>query len=121
MIESNKKSPKLQNSGKINQIYIPDLNQYTEKLQNSKEAFRLLFEQSVDGIIIIVDGKIEMANPAFCNIYGATIDEIIGCDPLKLVHPDYIEIAKKRIGKFLHGEIDVDPNSAFYKGLNADV
>jgi PAS domain S-box-containing protein len=120
MIESNKTSARLQNGRKINQIYIPDLNQYTEKLQNSKEAFRLLFEQSVDGIIIIVDGKVVMANPAFCNIYGATIDEIIGCDLMKLVHPDYREIAKKRIGKLLQGETETDPRSAIYQGLNAD-
>jgi len=120
MLESNKKPPELGTDGKFNQIYIPDLNQYTEKLQNSKEAFRLLFEQSVDGIIIIVDGKIVMANPAFCEIYGATIDDVIGCDLMELVHPDFRDIAKRRIMKLHNSGSDIEPKSAVYQGLNAD-
>jgi PAS domain S-box-containing protein len=120
MIETNKKSLKLNKCNSRNQIYIPDQNQYTEKLQNSKEAFRLLFEQSVDGIIIIVDNKVVMANPAFCDIYGAAIDDILGCDIMEFVHPKYREIAKKRILKILQEGRDIETGSAVYKGLTAD-
>jgi PAS domain S-box-containing protein len=120
MVESDKNLSRFQPGRSPNQIYIPNLNQYTEKLQNSKEAFRLLFEQSVDGIIIIVDSKIVMANPAFCEIYGTTIDDIIGRGIMEFIHPDNRELAKKRIVKLLKGGTGYESKSAIYQGFNTD-
>ncbi len=43
------------------------------------ERYRRLFEQSTDAIIMILgDGPIIDANPACCNLFGATFDEVIG-------------------------------------------
>jgi PAS domain S-box-containing protein len=47
-------------------------------LRESEERFRLLFEYSMDGVLITVpNGKLLRANPAACRIFGRTEEEII--------------------------------------------
>jgi PAS domain S-box-containing protein len=49
-----------------------------EVLQESEERYRLLFENSLDAILLTVpDGRILKANPAACTIFGRTEEELI--------------------------------------------
>jgi PAS domain S-box-containing protein len=55
------------------------LRRITErKLDESEERYRLLFEHSMDAILLTSpDGSIQAANPAACRMFGRTEDEII--------------------------------------------
>jgi PAS domain S-box-containing protein len=49
-----------------------------EAMRTSEERFRLLFDNSIDGILVTrPDGSIDSANSAACRIFGATEEEII--------------------------------------------
>ena len=55
------------------------LREITEgKYQESEERYRLLFETSIDAILLTApDGTVHAANPAACRMFGWTEDEII--------------------------------------------
>ena len=60
---------------------ITELKQAEEALRESEEQYRMLFENSLDGIILTDprgSGKIMSANPAACKMLGWTEEELIG-------------------------------------------
>jgi diguanylate cyclase (GGDEF)-like protein/PAS domain S-box-containing protein len=75
----------------------------------SARLYEELFEQSVDGIILISGGKILRANPAFCAMNGYTAEELIGSEAISLVHPDDRPTAERRISSLLEGEPIASP------------
>jgi len=89
-----------------------------ESLRRSEEAHRLLFEQSVDGIIIIAEGRIVRANPAFCTLYGLPVEKVVGVNPLDLLHPEDRKIGAQRIKVLRSGEPVSE--SYVYRGLRED-
>ncbi len=68
------------------------------------DLYERLFEQSVDGILLIRDGEILRANPAFCAMHGYEHDELIGFDPTELIHPDDRSIARDRLAALAGGQ-----------------
>lgn len=55
------------------------------KFRESQERYRLLFETSIDALLLIApDGSIHAANPAACHMFGWTEEELksIGCDEM---------------------------------------
>ncbi len=66
-------------------------------LKESEERYRRLFEQLPEGIVIDVDGIIQLANPAALKIIKAeSAQEVIGKSVYDFIHPDYHELVKKR-------------------------
>ncbi|NHI89428.1 MAG: PAS domain S-box protein [Candidatus Thorarchaeota archaeon] len=62
-----------------------------EALDRSEERYRRLFEESLQGIVIFVDGKIVFANEAYAETVGRTIGELLAMsaeETWTLVHPD---------------------------------
>ena len=62
-----------------------------EGFRDSMEVYRVLVEYSLQGIIIIKDGRIIFANAAFSEISGYTIDELLYLSPDKvkaMIHPE---------------------------------
>nr|WP_319376109.1 PAS domain S-box protein [uncultured Methanoregula sp.] len=59
-----------------------------DDLRQSEERFRTMSETSLTGVYIFVDGVVKYVNPMFARIYGYTPEEMIGMNPLSLVHPD---------------------------------
>lgn len=83
---------------------ITERKRAVEALRRSEESYRQLFEQSVDGIIVTVEGKIVEANRAFCAIHGASLNEITGMESVSLIHPEERETAAQRVESLLSGE-----------------
>ncbi|MBT3250724.1 MAG: PAS domain S-box protein [Candidatus Marinimicrobia bacterium] len=74
----------------------------TSQLKENEGRYRSLVEASPNSIFIHQDGKIIYANPAACEMGGATSPEdIIGSKVINHIHPDYIEFAKVRMTKML--------------------
>ncbi len=67
-----------------------------EALRESEDKFRLISEQSLMGIMISQDRRVKYANEALSKLSGYTTEEILSWEPnesLKLIHPDYRELA----------------------------
>jgi PAS domain S-box-containing protein len=92
-----------------------------EDLKMSEEKYRNLVEQSIQGIVIIQDGRIVFTNEAFATISGYTIDELHHLSPEKVqacVHPDYQPVVWGRMRDRLLGK-DV-PDHYEFLGVRKD-
>ncbi|HEC50232.1 MAG TPA: PAS domain S-box protein, partial [Candidatus Desulfofervidus auxilii] len=69
--------------------------QIETKLRESEEKYRTLTESSLTGIFIYQDGKYVFVNDKFAEIHGYKPEELIGKDPLTLIHPDDRESLKQ--------------------------
>ncbi len=60
-----------------------------KSLSNSKQMFRLLFENSADGILIgFSDGAVTAANPSACRMFDRSEEEICHIGSKKLIDPE---------------------------------
>jgi PAS domain S-box-containing protein len=75
-----------------------------KELRDSEAKYSSLVENSLTGIYMDQDGKIEFANKRFAEIYGYSKDELIGLESWKLVHPEYRAITDEIRAKRLRGE-----------------
>jgi PAS domain S-box-containing protein/putative nucleotidyltransferase with HDIG domain len=70
------------NGNSIYTIILRDITEHVraeEKLKKSEERFRTLFNQNVDGALVLsLDGKIQFANPATETLLGYPLGELIG-------------------------------------------
>ena len=89
-----------------------------EALLRSEECYRSLFEQSVDGIIIIAQSGIVMANNAYCIMRGLPLEKILGTNPLDLLHPDDRKIAEQKMKDMRSGK--QLPEDSIYRGIRLD-
>jgi PAS domain S-box-containing protein len=70
---------------------ITDQKLTEEALRESEEKYRNLIEQSVQGLVIVQEGRIVFANSVLETISGFTLEEIYNLSAenfMKLVHPD---------------------------------
>ena len=106
----------------------------TEKtLQESKDSYKKIFDNSLDGIFITIpDGTILAANPAACQMFGMTEEEIIQAGRNGTVDTSdprlkYVLKERARTGRF-KGELNhrrkdgtifpCEISSAFFKDKN---
>jgi len=89
-----------------------------EALLRSEEDYRTLFEQSVDGIIIIAESGIVMANNAYCVMRGLPLEKILGTKPLDILHPEDRKIAEQKMKKMRSGE--PAPEEGIYRAIRLD-
>jgi len=86
---------------------VRDISQRLEAqraVRESERRYRQLFEVSPDGLVVHVDGRIEMINPAAAKLLGpAEPQELIGADALQFVHPDDLPKVRRRIAKLERG------------------
>ncbi len=76
-----------------------------EALRESEARYRLLIEESPEGILILDgDGKILLANPFACRILGYEESELIGRFGPSLVNPDDITRRPMPLDALLAGE-----------------
>ena len=92
---------------------VTDRKRAEETLRRSEEAYRALFEESVDGIAITVGREIVRANQALARILRLPLEDVLGRDPLDFVHPDERETARVRIRRRLAGQPQPDVPSRY--------
>ena len=80
------------------------------ELKKSEERFRLLFDSSPDGVVLIgTSGLIESANLAQSRMYGCeSPEELIGTSPTLLIAPSMREYSAGIMKRRLNGE-DIPP------------
>jgi two-component system, cell cycle sensor histidine kinase and response regulator CckA len=62
--------------------------QAEEALRQSEENYRRLFEQSQNGVIVLVDGRIAGINQAAADIHGTPIADILGRSGISFLAPE---------------------------------
>jgi len=82
---------------------IEERKQTEKALRSSERKYSTLVESSLTGIYIKQDGKIVFANERFCDIHGYSIDEIIGMESWRLVHPAEREMVENYSRQRLQG------------------
>jgi len=92
---------------------ITDRKRIELALQESERKFRTAFENAPIGISLIdIDGRIRMANHAFCELIGCSTDEVIVSNFQKFTHPDDQTLSSEHIKVLLEGKVD---NTRFAK------
>jgi two-component system, cell cycle sensor histidine kinase and response regulator CckA len=102
-------SPLFNNKGKIIGAIesIRDItNQKTseKKLIESEEKYRMVIDNSREGIIIAQDGVVKWANKKFLEKMEYTIEELQSNSFLDFIHPDSQEMIIKNYSKRINGE-----------------
>ncbi len=90
-------------------------------LRESESRFRILSENALTGVYIVAGGVLTYVNPFFASIFGYRTDQLIGMDPLTIIHPDDRELVRENMRRRLEGE--VKSLNYEFKGLcsNGDV
>ena len=70
---------------------LTERRQAQKALQESEEKYRMVVENSLQGLIVIQDGRLIYANQAICDIIGYTVKDLLSCsfnELLTLIHPE---------------------------------
>lgn len=85
---------------------ITERRRMEEKLRESEEMFRTIAEKSFVGIYLIQDGVLKYVNPKLAEVLGYEVDELVGKNPMELIHPADREVARRNIEARIRGEVD---------------
>jgi len=85
---------------------IGDRKRAEEALRRSEENYRVLFEESLDGIVVIADGRVAGANQAFADIHRMDLNDVLGMPITEFIHPDEREVARANIRSVLEGRAE---------------
>jgi PAS domain S-box-containing protein len=85
---------------------ISERKQAEEKLRESEERFRQIFEESPSGMAIVgADFHYIQANTAFCKMLGYTEGELTSLTAKDITHPEHLNQDVESVKKLLQGEI----------------
>ncbi len=73
-------------------------------VRQSEEKYKTLIESSLTGIFIHQDGKYVFVNDRFAETHGYQAEELLGKDPMALIHPDERGALREIAAKRLKGE-----------------
>lgn len=84
--------------GLLRQKLIVEKQQMIERVRESEERYRRLFELSTEGIFIYDEWRLEFVNPSGMRLLGASsFDDLRGRSVFDFIHPDYWQIFKDRL------------------------
>ena len=75
-------------------------------LIESESLFRSYLEHSLTGIYTLFENKLDYVNPAFAKIFGYRPEELIGVNPMVLIHPGDRSMVTENIQRRVNGEIE---------------
>ena len=76
----------------------------TEELSESEKRYSVLVDEASDGVAMIQDGKVVIANKKAAEIIGYSIDEIIGLPFESVVDEKYLQLATEGYMRIMRGE-----------------
>ncbi len=85
---------------------ITDRKRAEEALRESEHLFRTLSENALTGIYIVQDGRLVYVNQALARTFGYEPGELIGADPMIVIHPDDQELVTENIRRRMSGEVN---------------
>lgn len=88
-------------------ITLHDISEYRqaqEKIRQSEEQYRLLFDNAVESILVVQDRKIVFCNPITSELTGYPLEEIINESFVKFVYPEDIPMVVENYRKRVSGE-----------------
>ncbi len=78
----------------------------TEKLAESEERYRTLFNKAPSGIALVCEGQIATANNELARMFGINFPERLeGMSALKVIHPEDRAVAEEFITKLLETNV----------------
>ena len=84
-----------------------DYQQAQEKLRDSEELFRTVFDQATVGMAQVApNGAFMQLNSRFCEIIGYQKDELLNLTFRDISHPEDLDLDDTFIAKVMAGEID---------------
>ncbi|MCX6910481.1 MAG: PAS domain S-box protein [Verrucomicrobia bacterium] len=87
---------------------ISERKQAEEKLRESEERFRQIFEESPSGMAIVgADLRYIQANAAFCKMLGYSEEELTSLTSKAITHPEHLKQDVESVEKLLRGDIPV--------------
>lgn len=93
--------------------------QLEQALRESEQKYKTLVESTIDGISVIVDGKIAFANRAYAEIFGySTPDELLDRSLTSLLHPDEIARFLAASREFWRGAVEATHGET--RGIHRD-
>jgi len=94
------------------------LKDIENELKVSEEKYKSIVEGSLDGVIMVQNGRIVFVNGSFIRMFGYGEEELVGESILRFVHPDSREmISKYYITRLKGGH---PPSCYTFKGLKKD-
>ncbi|MEO8198748.1 MAG: PAS domain S-box protein, partial [Thermoanaerobaculia bacterium] len=66
--------------------------------------YRVAFDNSQEGIVILQDGVVRVANPAAARISDSPLDQLIGASFLDFIHPDDQKLVAELYTRRLNGD-----------------
>ncbi|MBW2174122.1 MAG: PAS domain S-box protein, partial [Deltaproteobacteria bacterium] len=88
----------------IEEEWIRERSAAEETLRKSEEEYKRLVDNSLTGIFIHQDKEYVFVNNRFAEMHGHEPEELIGKDPLTLIHPDERAVMGDIASKRLKGE-----------------
>lgn len=88
-------------------------------LKESEEKHSTLVDNAIIGILIIQDDSIVYANPRLAEIFGYTVDELIGRHPCDLIHSDDRTEFKENLTRAKNNNGDLNEN--LHRGITQDM
>jgi two-component system cell cycle sensor histidine kinase/response regulator CckA len=85
-------------------LNITERKRADDALRASEEKYSTLVENSLTGIYIDQDGKIQFANRRFSEIYGYSENEVLGMETWRMVHPEDRDLTNEIRAKRIKGE-----------------
>ena len=83
-------------------LVITERKQAEEKLRQSEEQYRNLIHFLPAGVIVHRAGRVLLANRTSARVFGAdSPEQLVGCPLLDLVHPDFRDVVRTRVGQAL--------------------
>ena len=83
---------------------ITEHKQAVEKLRESEDKYRILFEKANIGISVVQDGFVKSPNPKILDLHGCSEEEIISIPFINFIHPEDRELVQDRHERRLRGE-----------------
>ncbi|MFP4188908.1 MAG: PAS domain S-box protein [Halobacteriales archaeon] len=86
---------------------ITERKENQRRLKESEERFRAIVDQSLAGVYVVKDGVFDYVNPAFAEILGEEVDDVVGRPPTEYVpHKEDREMMRENLRKREKGEVD---------------